>query len=74
MVRSAIAEKICSILSLKSEMPFVTKSKDACRWMLTSDDTADSGWLKMDWQLCKHVEIESKYELYFPYHHHQHII
>lgn len=53
---SAIAFAMFSIFPLKSEMAFVTKSKEPCRSMLSSEDTSHSGESKMDRQLWKQKE------------------
>lgn len=54
-----------SILSLKSEIAFVTKSKGVCRGTLKSEDTSTSEQSKMDWQLWKSVQREAQHELWF---------
>lgn len=59
---SAIAVAMFSILSLKSEMALVTKSKDVFRWMLKSEDTSGSGWSKMEWLLYKHLKTEIQHK------------
>lgn len=50
-VNTAMAFDMFSILSLKSEMAFVTKSKGVCRSTLKSEDSSGSGRSKMVWQL-----------------------
>lgn len=47
----AITVAMFSILSLKSEMVFVTKSKGACGGMFKSEETSGSEQPKRDWQL-----------------------